>query len=158
MKRLSFLSLLCMAVLSACNNSVEHAQQNTDPALLPTTLVHNGRSAETPDLNDMPTMDFEDTIKDFGTIQEGEVLENKFVFKNNGHAPLIISDAKPACGCTAADYPREPVLPGETGSITVKFNSLGRPGVQNKDIAISTNSNKGLHILRFKANVESKKS
>jgi len=86
-----------------------------------------------------PKIVFEDESHSFGTIKEGLVAEYTFKFKNTGTEPLILKDVRPSCGCTSPEWSKEPVLPGKTGIIVVKFNSAGRPGKFNKSITITSN-------------------
>src|ERR1700761_3871389 len=58
---------------------------------------------------------------DFGTVTEGPNAEYKFSFKNVGKSPLIITNASASCSCTVPAWPKEPILPGKTGEVTVSF-------------------------------------
>lgn len=93
---------------------------------------------------------------DFGTITEGEIAEHVFKFTNTGEAPLIISNASASCGCTVPVWPKEPIPVGGTGEIQVKFNSSNKPGVQNKTVSITANTNPKLSRLNIKAVVAPK--
>tara|TARA_B100000780_G_C20815465_1_gene323964 strand:+ start:67 stop:522 length:456 start_codon:yes stop_codon:yes gene_type:complete len=84
-------------------------------------------------------MEFEATEWDFGEITQGESTEYAFKFTNTGSEPLIITNAKGSCGCTVPVWPREPVAPGESGVVDVKFNSKGKKGRQNKKVTLTTN-------------------
>ena len=86
-----------------------------------------------------PKIVFDDESHDFGTIKEGLVAEYTFKFKNTGSQPLILKDVRPSCGCTTPEWSKEPVQPGKTGIILVKYNSAGRPGKFNKSITITSN-------------------
>lgn len=77
---------------------------------------------------------------DFGTIKEGPLAEHIFEFKNNGKEPLIVQNASASCGCTTPEWPKEPVLPGKTSKITVRYNTQGRVGPFTKDIYIQSNA------------------
>ena len=66
-------------------------------------------------------------------------VQHAFTFTNTGSEPLIISNAKGSCGCTVPVWPREPVAPGESGVIDVKFNSKGKKGKQSKKVTLTTN-------------------
>ena len=96
---------------------------------------------------------FSKTEYDFGTINEGDVVETTFDFKNTGKSALIISNATSTCGCTVPEYPKEPIPVGGTGSILVKFNSSGKPNQQNKVVTLTTNTAKGKEMVVIKANV-----
>ena len=84
-------------------------------------------------------MVFEATEWNFGEITQGESVEYAFEFTNTGSEPLIITNAKGSCGCTVPVWPREPVAPGESGVVDVKFNSKGKKGKQNKKVTLTTN-------------------
>jgi len=88
---------------------------------------------------DAPIITFQEESHDFGTIKEGVIGEYTFKFTNSGTQPLILTDVRPSCGCTTPDWSKEPVAPGKTGLIKVKFNSSGRPGKFNKSITVSSN-------------------
>ena len=96
-----------------------------------------------------PTMDFEEKNFDFGTINEGEVVEHIFKFTNNGKAPLVITSARGSCGCTVPTYPKTAVQPGESGEMLVKFNSRGRKNLQNKTVTITANTESGKETLQI---------
>lgn len=78
------------------------------------------------DPDKLPVMTFETTDFNFGTITEGEHVKHVFKFKNTGKGNLIITEAKPACGCTVAEKPDEPIPPGGESEIVVDFNSEGK--------------------------------
>jgi hypothetical protein len=80
------------------------------------------------------------TERDFGTISEGQKLEVAFRFLNSGSKPLIIARVQPSCGCTVAEQPDEPILPGKEGVIKASFNSEGRVGINHKKIYVIANT------------------
>ncbi len=86
-----------------------------------------------------PVIEFESTTFNFGTITEGESVSYTYKFKNTGKSNLIIRKIKASCGCTATQLDNNTIAPGETGSITVTFNSRGKKGQQNKSISVTTN-------------------
>lgn len=98
-----------------------------------------------------PTMDFEEKTYDFGTINEGDVVEHTFTFTNNGKAPLVITSARGSCGCTVPTWTKEPIKPGDSGEMLVKFNSKGKPNTQNKTVTIKANTESGTERLQIKA-------
>ena len=105
---------------------------------------------------DFPVMAFEKSEHDFGTINEGDIVEHTFTFTNTGKAPLVIVSAKGSCGCTVPTWPKEPVAPGETGEMLVKFNSSGKPNQQSKQVTITANTEAGTETLQIKAMVTPK--
>jgi Protein of unknown function (DUF1573) len=80
------------------------------------------------------------TTRDFGIIPEGQKLEVAYRFLNSGNKPLIIARVQPSCGCTIAEQPKEPVLPGKEGVIKASFNSEGRTGINHKKLYIMANT------------------
>ena len=80
------------------------------------------------------------TVWNFGTIEQGDEPKFNFTFTNTGTEPMIISNAKGSCGCTVPDWPKEPIAPGATGEIQVKFNSKNKKGAQNKTVTITANT------------------
>jgi hypothetical protein len=98
-------------------------------------------------------MSFEKNTHDFGQIVSGEKVSFAFRFTNTGDAPLLITNTRSGCGCTVGEYSREPVAPGQTGRVTVMFNSAGRRGFQSESIRIFTNGEPSEHLLRVTAEV-----
>lgn len=98
-------------------------------------------------------MTFDKELHDFGDINEGEKAETIFKFTNTGTEDLLITKAKGSCGCTAPEYPKNPIKPGESGEITVRFNSNGRPGKNNKSVSMEVNTKQGYETINIKANV-----
>ena len=90
---------------------------------------------------------------DFGTLEEGEKVEHVFKFENTSANPLTISNARGSCGCTVPEWPREPIAPGESGEIKVKFDSKGKKGKQNKTVTITANTIPGNTILTIMSDV-----
>ena len=103
-----------------------------------------------------PKLKFDKTEHDFGQINEGDVVETTFSFTNSGKSELIITSAKGSCGCTVPEWPKEPIMPGETGEIKVKFNSDRKPNLQQKQITLVTNTDEGKEILKIRAQVTPK--
>ncbi len=103
------------------------------------------------------TMEFLRTNFDFGKIIDGEIVEYTYTFTNTGAHDLYLRDVKPSCGCTTPDFTKDAVKPGEKGKITVKFDSKGRLGNQNKTINVMANTQPALTVLRFTAQVHENK-
>ncbi len=98
-------------------------------------------------------IEFEKEVHDYGTIKNGADGQCTFDFKNTGTAPLIISNAKGSCGCTVPSWPKEPIAPGATATITVKYDTK-RPGAINKSVTITSNAtNAPTKVIRIKGNV-----
>lgn len=89
-----------------------------------------------------PKFEFSDKNNtfDFGKLPEGPVAEHIFEFKNTGKQPLIITNANASCGCTTPEWPKEPILPGKKGKITVRYNTQGRVGPFTKTVYVQSNA------------------
>lgn len=87
-----------------------------------------------------PQITFEESEYNFGDIKQGEEVEHVFTFKNTGKVPLVLSNVRTTCGCTASEWTKQPVAPGKTGQVKVTFNSAGKMGVQNKAITVISNA------------------
>lgn len=143
MKKLMLgLVAIAMMSLTACNNKAADKVDESKKEL-----------AEQRDAEDQkfPVMKFEEEVHDFGTVEEGEIVEHTFVFTNTGNAPLIVSDANASCGCTVPTWTKEAIAPGENGEMFVKFNTRGKPNKQMKAIRIVTNTESGRETIRIKA-------
>jgi hypothetical protein len=97
-----------------------------------------------------PKIKFESKSHDFGTFEEGVQATYTFKFKNTGNAPLILNSVKPSCGCTSPKWTKEPVAPGEEGTIVVTYNSKGRVGNFTKTITITHNGDGGTLYLTIR--------
>ena len=86
------------------------------------------------------TIQWIDSIKNFGKIPEGPKLDIVYRFKNTGNKPLVIADVRPGCGCTVADKPTKPIMPGGEGEIKAQFETQGHPGMNNKSITVQANT------------------
>jgi hypothetical protein len=143
-----------IAELEARLNSLEGNKATTTPAA--TAPADAAATPETKPEGPLPTLDFERTDYDFGTIREGQKVNFTYKFKNNGTAPLIVQNVQPSCGCTAPDWTKEPIPVGGTGFVKVEFDSSGKPGMQNKMVTVTSNTWPKQMKLNFKAMVTPK--
>ena len=104
-------------------------------------------------VQDGARIEFKKEVHDYGEVAYGGNGYCTFEFTNTGNAPLIISEAKKSCGCTVPSWPKEPIAPGETGTIKVKYD-MKRPGAINKNVTIISNAvNAPTQIIRIKGRV-----
>ena len=88
-----------------------------------------------------PKIEFlaKDNTIDYGKISKSNDNGIRiFEFKNTGDAPLIITEVLSTCGCTVPTKPNEPIMPGKTGKIEVKYNMA--PGPIRKTITVESNA------------------
>jgi hypothetical protein len=101
-----------------------------------------------------PVITFEKTEHDFGKIHEEDGrVSVQFAFKNEGMAPLVLSNVRASCGCTTPTWTKEPVEPGQSGSITVTYNPNGRPGRFQKTVTITSNASEATKKVYIKGEV-----
>lgn len=95
----------------------------------------------------------------FGKINEDDgKVTYEFEFVNKGMSPLVINKVQASCGCTTPTWSKQPIEPGKPGSITVTYNPLGRPGVFEKIITVSSNAIEEQVNLKIKGEVIAKPS
>lgn len=92
---------------------------------------------------------------DVGTIPQGTPKVINFEFKNTGDKSIIITNVKPACGCTAADYSKEPIAPGKVGYVKATYNAAAT-GTFSKTVTVTTNADDTAKTLTFKGTVVAK--
>ncbi len=100
-----------------------------------------------------PEISFEKLVHDFGTVMQGDKTEYEFKFTNTGKEPLIISDVRSSCGCTVPEWPRNPILPGSSANVKVKYNS-NIVGNINKQVTIISNAANSPTVLRIAGKVD----
>jgi len=99
-------------------------------------------------------IEFEKETHDYGTIKQNANGVYEFKFKNTGTQPLIISNATGSCGCTVPEWPREPIAPGKSGVIKVKYDTK-IVGPFSKSVTLQSNAtNDPSKTLRIKGTVE----
>lgn len=103
-------------------------------------LIRNPVSADGKTTGEVAELAFKEVVYSFGTASEGTLVEYTFHFENTGDAPLLISRAYSTCGCTVPVWPQEPIKPGESGEINVRFDTQGKIGAQRKPIYVVANT------------------
>jgi hypothetical protein len=99
------------------------------------------------------TMQFIDTLHDFGTINHGEKVRWSYQFTNTGNKPLMIENVIVSCGCTVPDFPKEEIAPGQQGQITLEFNSANKMGDNKKSALVKANTDNSPFPIVFTAKV-----
>ena len=107
------------------------------------------------DTANFTTIQWLDSLNDFGTAAMGDKVKIDYQFENTGDKPLFITDVRPSCGCTVADFTRTAVLPGKKGLVSAEFDTNhGGPGSVRKSIVVSSNtSNSTNFVLVFSGKV-----
>ncbi len=98
-------------------------------------------------------IEFKAETLNYGVIEKGSDGVRIFEFTNTGSAPLIISKVSSSCGCTIPKKPEEPILPGESGEIQVKYDT-NRVGPIRKAITVISNADTPTKVLKIKGEVK----
>lgn len=96
---------------------------------------------------------FDKETHDFGKIPKGTPVTHEFKFTNAGDSPIIISEVKPTCGCSIAEFTKTPVKPGENGVIKIVFNAAAG-GPFTKSFIVRSNTKTPVKNLTIKGTVE----
>ncbi|MBO7490085.1 MAG: DUF1573 domain-containing protein [Bacteroidales bacterium] len=101
-----------------------------------------------------PQIEFTEQEHNYGNLQKGGDGNCEFVFTNTGNEPLILSNVKASCGCTVPTWTKEPIMPGKTGTIKVRYNT-NNVGAFTKTITVSSNAiNAARLTLKIRGKVE----
>jgi hypothetical protein len=101
------------------------------------------------------SLTWKSTTIDFGKIEQGKPVTAEFEFTNPSMVPLIINAVRSSCGCTVADYPKEPIQPGKSGKIIATYNAAGS-GAFSKTVTVTSNASEGTTVLVIKGEVVAK--
>jgi hypothetical protein len=101
-----------------------------------------------------PAISLDKVTHNYGTITQGANGACEFIVTNTGTEPLLISRCKGSCGCTVPKCEKDPIMPGATSAISVKYDTK-RIGPINKSVTITSNaSNEPTKVIRIKGKVE----
>ncbi|MFM7488474.1 MAG: DUF1573 domain-containing protein [Cytophagales bacterium] len=176
MKAMKFLAVVTLAIIAAsCSDKASEkkiaelesrlaqmeAGKTTIPAPSATpaatgTVPGTVPAAEEKPEGPLPTMLFNTTDHDFGTVDEGKKVSFIYKVKNTGQVPLIIQNAQPSCGCTVPDWTKTPIPVGGEGFVKAEFDTNGKQGINNKTITVTANTWPKTTLLKFKAMVTPK--
>lgn len=132
------------------------AEMEAGKAVTPTNTTAAAKEPDVKPEGPIPSFEWTKIEHDFGTINENDVVDYTYTFKNTGEAPLIIESVRPSCGCTAPNWTKTPIPVGGEGSVDVKFDSKGKPNANNKTVTVTANTWPKQTVLRFKAFVTPK--
>ncbi len=126
MKKIFLFAMLTVLGVTTSNAQTKKAAKTTTTTTTKTTV--NGAG-----------MVFTSETIDYGTIAHNADGKREFVFTNNGNKPLIITNTTGSCGCTVPSSPKEPIAPGATGVIGVKY-ATDRVGPFTKTVTVTSNA------------------
>ncbi len=99
------------------------------------SLSLQGQSSQKEGAAPMPKMKFDKTMIDFGKVKQGEKKTGVYHFTNAGTAPLTI-DLVSGCECTTSDHTHGEIAPGESGKITIYFDSTEKEESEVVDVDV----------------------
>ncbi len=98
-------------------------------------------------------IEFEKKVVDFGTLKVGDVKVVTITYKNIGKKPLILDDVISSCDCTTVEWSKEPIMPGQKGTIKARY-SAKNVGLISKRLTVLSNANTDRVILQLKGEVK----
>ena len=148
-----FISILTSVFISACGSKVSDLELRVAKLETEIASMRKGGVSTIMPAGAFPKFTFEQEEHNFGQIRDGDIVSHTFRFTNTGEAPLIISKATAACGCTVPQWPKQPIPAGGSGEIQVQFDSSNKPGMQNKVVTITANTESKVKKLLIRAQV-----
>ncbi|SDR83047.1 Protein of unknown function [Polaribacter sp. KT25b] len=142
--------VLSASFFTACKNADNAAKK------INKENVDNAKSRDLEIKKGVASISFDKSEFDFGTVNEGDIVETVFKVTNTGKTDLVITNAQATCGCTIPVWPKGAIKPGETGDVQVKFNTNGKPNRQQKTVTLTTNTEAGREMLTIKGMVTPK--
>jgi len=146
---LIFCFTMIVCILFACSGNInanKNPYENT-LGIEPSVMAQMGTANYT-------TIEWIDTLVNLGKLKNRDTVSLSFRFKNTGSHPLYLLAVQPACGCTLADYSKEPVWNDREGIIRAVYTAKDQAGAVRKTIRVRTNSKNGQwHSLAFYGDV-----
>lgn len=142
--KLSFFALAGALLLAT---SPVSAQKAAPAQVTPATQAAPAKPAGKPSL-----VAWTSDVHDFGDIAKGKPASFDFTFKNTTKQTILITNVKASCGCTATNYTKTPIKPGESASVTATYNAAS-PGPFSKSVTVTTNDTDVPKVLTIKGKV-----
>jgi hypothetical protein len=144
MKNLKFTLFAAAALFVSVSVS---AQEKKTTAAIPAANAPAAAPAQKP-----TGLSFKEDNFNFGDIEKGKPVTHEFTFKNTSKETILITAVKASCGCTTPTWSKDPIKPGESGSITATYNAAN-PGSFTKTVTVTTNDTDQNKILVIKGKV-----
>lgn len=148
MKTLKLTLVAAAALFISTSVNAQQKKAAAAPAAAATTAQPAAKAAEA-----KPTgLTFKEEQYNFGDIEKGKPVTHEYTFKNTSKQTILITNVKASCGCTTPNWTKEPIKPGESGSVTATYNAAN-PGPFTKTITVTTNDTEQNKILTIKGKV-----
>ena len=148
-----FITILSIIILTSCGSQVSDLELRVAKLETEIASMRKGGVSSIVPAGAFPKFSFDQEEHNFGQIKDGDIVSHTFRFTNTGQAPLIISKATAACGCTVPQWPKQPIPVGGSGEIQVQFDSSNKPGMENKVVTITANTESKVKKLLIRAQV-----
>lgn len=125
-------------IFAACNSNEANTSVGSETASATPSAITPEAGMDSANVTSIQWLD--STHQNLGKINEGQVVEISWRFKNTGTKPLIVSNVSASCGCTVPDKPEQPIAPGAEEIIRARFDSKDRVGPQRKDVYVEANT------------------
>jgi len=142
--------ILVLSIVMFAVFTISAQEKPTTPATTTTTSTTAAPAAV--DNPNAPEILFEKTVHDYGTVPFNGDGKCEFKFTNTGKEPLILTNVKSSCGCTVPQWPRQPILPGQSDVIKVEYKT-NRVGKINKTVTVTCNAKTPNVVLRIEGQV-----
>jgi len=123
------------------------------------TLILSAAFSQKGDKPNGPHIEFRSEVFDYGTIIVDSDHDGiaEFYFLNTGNEPLVLSNVRAGCGCTSPFWHKEPVMPGDSAKVVLKYTTIRHPHAINRSAVVSSNAiNKPSVVLRITGTVVAK--
>ena len=144
--KISLFALAATLFLSVSANAQETNKKSTAVKATTTTTT------VTPAAPKATGLTFKDDTFNFGDIPKGTPATHEFTFKNTSKQTVLITGVKASCGCTAADYTKTPIKPGESGMVKATYNAANE-GAFTKTVTVTANDTETPKVLTIKGKV-----
>jgi hypothetical protein len=146
------LLLAALVLLQSCWIT-DHTERDPDEVTTD-DIQHPASGYEKVDAGDLPSMVFDAPHFDMGKIIQGDKVDHRYTFRNEGGSALVLTDVRSSCGCTVSkDWPKHPIAPGEGGQIEITYDSEGRSGRQDRTITVVANTTPPSTVLTLSGEV-----
>ena len=147
------LKLSALALVGAFFFVAQGASAQTATAKKPAAAPAAAAATQEAPKNMTPSgITWKEDTHNFGDIEKGKPVSHEFTFKNTTKQTVLITNVKASCGCTATNYTKTPVKPGESATVTATFNAAS-PGSFTKNVTVTTNDSDVNKILTIKGKV-----
>jgi hypothetical protein len=97
---------------------------------------------------------WEKETHEFGTIDQGKPVSYEFTFTNTTNKDVTLTNVKASCGCTATNYTKTAIKPGDKGTVTATYNASAG-GAFHKTVTVMTSEeNSAPKIITIKGTVK----